>query len=40
MGDVDCDNNVTAADALKILRYLAGLPVVQNEPCPDIGTPQ
>jgi hypothetical protein len=40
MGDVDCDNNVTAADALKILRFLAGLPVVQNEPCPDIGTPQ
>jgi hypothetical protein len=40
MGDVDCDNNVTAADALKILRYLAGLSVVQNEPCPDIGTPQ
>jgi len=40
MGDVDCDNNVTVADALKILRYLAGLPVVQNEPCPDIGTPQ
>jgi hypothetical protein len=40
MGDVDCDNNVTVADALKILRFLAGLPVVQNEPCPDIGTPQ
>jgi hypothetical protein len=40
IGDVDCDNNVTAADALKILRFLAGLPVVQNEPCPDIGTPQ
>jgi hypothetical protein len=40
MGDVDCDNNVTAADALKILRYLAGLPVSQTEPCPDIGTPQ
>ena len=40
MGDVDCDNNVTVVDALKILRFLAGLPVVQNEPCPDIGTPQ
>ncbi len=28
-----------AVDALGILRYVASLPVNQNEPCPDIGTP-
>jgi hypothetical protein len=37
-GDVDCSNSVTSVDALKILRYVAELPVQQNEPCPDIGT--
>jgi hypothetical protein len=25
-------------DALKELRYVAQLPVLQNEPCPDIST--
>jgi len=36
--DVDCNGNVTAVDALKILRYVAGMPYTQHEPCPDIGT--
>jgi hypothetical protein len=40
MGDVDCDGDVDAVDALKILRFVVGLPVSQTEPCPDIGTPQ
>jgi len=29
---------VTATDALKILRSVAGLPVTQTEPCDDIGS--
>ncbi len=36
-GDVDCDGDVDATDSLKILRSVAGLSVVQTEPCPDIG---
>ena len=36
-GDVDCDNDVDAADSLKILRYIVGLSVTQNEPCGAIG---
>src|SRR3990172_11578721 len=36
--DIDCNANVNAVDALKILRYLAGMPYAQSEPCPDIGT--
>lgn len=39
-GDVDCDGVVSAVDALKVLRFVAGLAVVQTEPCPDIGTPR
>jgi hypothetical protein len=38
-GDVDCDGDVDATDALKILQYLAGLPYSQNDPCPNIGEP-
>jgi hypothetical protein len=34
---VDCNGDVDAVDSLKLLRYVAGLPVVQNEPCTDIG---
>lgn len=37
-GDVDCSGAVTASDALKVLRHIVGLPVVQKEPCDDIGT--
>lgn len=35
-----CDNGaVTAADALGILRYVAGLPPIsQHEPCPDASS--
>jgi hypothetical protein len=35
---VDCNNEVTSVDALKELRHVASLDVLQNEPCPDIGT--
>jgi len=38
LGDADCDDNVNAVDALKILRHTAGLSVSQNEPCPNVGT--
>ncbi|HET9476275.1 MAG TPA: hypothetical protein VFP63_02175, partial [Dehalococcoidia bacterium] len=37
-GDVDCSGAVLATDALKVLRHIAGLTVVQTEPCDDIGT--
>jgi len=37
-GDVDCNLVTNAVDALKILRHNANLSVLQNEPCPDIGT--
>lgn len=37
-GNVDCDDTVNAVDALKVLRHTAGLAVVQDEPCADIGT--
>ena len=36
-GDVDCDDDVDSVDSLKILRFVAGLPFGQTEPCPDIG---
>jgi len=36
-GNVDCSNAVNAADALKLLRHVADLPVTQSEPCLDIG---
>jgi hypothetical protein len=36
---VDCSGAVNSVDALKILRFAAGLSVVQNEPppCTDLG---
>lgn len=37
-GDVDCNNSANSVDALFLLRVSAGLPVAQNQPCPDIGT--
>jgi len=39
-GNVDCSpppSGVTSVDALKVLRKSAGLSVVQNEPCLDLG---
>ncbi|HET8943198.1 MAG TPA: choice-of-anchor Q domain-containing protein, partial [Dehalococcoidia bacterium] len=42
-GNVDCSgptNGVTAVDALKVLRYVAGLSVAQSEPCLEIGQPR
>jgi len=38
-GDVDCSGAVNSIDALKLLRYAAGLSVGQVEPCIDIGRP-
>lgn len=38
-GDVDCDNDVDSVDALKVLRFVAQLAVIQNDPRPDIGDP-
>jgi hypothetical protein len=39
-GNVDCSGPVTgvgSVDALKVLRFSAGLSVAQSEPCADIG---
>jgi hypothetical protein len=36
-GNVDCDGDLDAIDALKVLRYVAQLPVSQTQPCPLIG---
>jgi hypothetical protein len=37
--DVDCSGQGNSLDALKILRYAAGLdPGAQSEPCVDIGS--
>ena len=36
-GDVDCSGGVSAVDALKVLRFNAGLSVAQNDPCVDLG---
>jgi hypothetical protein len=42
-GNIDCSAppaGVSAADALKVLRHVAGLSVSQSEPCLDIGLPR
>ena len=36
-GDVDCDGDTDAVDALRILKVLAGIPVVLPPDCPAIG---
>jgi hypothetical protein len=36
-GNVDCGGGINSVDALKVLRYAAGLSVSQTEPCADIG---
>ncbi len=36
-GDVDCSGEVTSADALAVLRYVARLLVSQHQPCPPVG---
>ncbi len=38
MGDVDCNGVVNAVDALKVLRFVAGLPNNLPDGCPDIGS--
>lgn len=37
-GDVDCDGDVDAVDALQILRFVAGLQPNQQAGCPPIGS--
>ncbi len=37
-GDINCDGVVDAKDALGDLRFVGGLDVEQNDPCPDVGT--
>ena len=37
-GDVDCNGSVNAVDALKSLRYVAGLPNNLPAGCPPIGS--
>ena len=37
-GDVDCNGGVNSVDALKVLRFVAGLTVSQQPGCPLIGT--
>ncbi|HET8944260.1 MAG TPA: calcium-binding protein [Dehalococcoidia bacterium] len=40
-GDVNCSGGATpvdAVDALQVLRYVAGFPVIQYEPCDDVLT--
>jgi len=36
-GDIDCKDGVTPVDALKILRFDAGLDVTQEAGCPEMG---
>lgn len=38
-GDVDCDGDTDAVDALKILQFVAAIPFTQSDPCTDIGDP-
>ena len=37
-GDVDCDQDIDAVDALGILRSIAAFPVTQQPNCPEIGS--
>jgi hypothetical protein len=37
-GNIDCDGAINPVDALKILRFDAGLSVQQEDGCPQIGT--
>lgn len=39
-GDIDCDGSSNSVDALKGLQFVAGLPVQQEEGCPEIGSDQ
>ncbi len=39
-GDVDCSGSIDAVDALKVLRFSAGLSVLQDEPCTNLGQPR
>jgi hypothetical protein len=37
-GNVDCGGGIGAVDSLKLLRFGAGLSVLQTEPCPNVAT--
>jgi len=36
-GDVDCNGVINAVDALKLLRFVVGLPVAQEPGCPALS---
>ena len=37
-GDINCADQITALDAIAILRYSGGLsPLAKNGQCPDVG---
>ncbi|HXG35836.1 MAG TPA: hypothetical protein VNL15_02595, partial [Dehalococcoidia bacterium] len=36
-GDVDCDGVAGVFDSIKVQLHVAGNPLTQEEPCPDIG---
>jgi hypothetical protein len=38
-GDIDCDGDVDAVDALQLLRHVAGLGANQGPDCPEVGAP-
>lgn len=38
-GDIDCDDDVDAVDALQLLRFVAGLGANQPQGCPPLGEP-
>lgn len=38
-GDIDCSDSVDAVDALKILRWVSEMKVLQYMPCDVIGEP-
>jgi len=38
-GDLNCDNNVSPPDVVRLLEYVDGLPLAHVPPCPDIGHP-
>jgi len=38
-GNVDCGGGVNPVDALKLLRFDAGMSVQQEAGCPEMGSP-
>jgi len=38
-GDANCDGEVNFGDGIEVLKWIAGLPNDQEDPCKDIGSP-